>query len=145
MSLNLHTLKSTKGTTKNKKRLGRGNASRGTYSGRGLKGQKSRSGVSGLKRLGMKQTLLATPKKRGFRSRYPDNQVVNLAQLNTKYKDNETVTPASLLKKELIAKIKLPVKILGNGELKISGLIFSNVKVSSSAKEKIVKNNGVIK
>ncbi|MCG2701107.1 50S ribosomal protein L15, partial [Candidatus Parcubacteria bacterium] len=45
MSLSLHTIKPAKGATKKRKRIGRGNASgTGTYSGRGLKGQKSRSG-----------------------------------------------------------------------------------------------------
>ncbi|MFH1413101.1 MAG: 50S ribosomal protein L15 [bacterium] len=146
MSLNLNTLKAGKGIAKARKRVGRGNASgHGTYSCRGLKGQKSRSGVSGLKRLGMKQMLLSTPKKRGFKSRYPDNQVVNLEQINEKFKQAQTVSPASLRKAGLIAKIKLPVKILGKGELKISELIFANVLISKSAEEQIKKNNGVIK
>jgi large subunit ribosomal protein L15 len=55
MSLSLHTIKP-KQANKKKKRVGRGDGSgRGTYCGRGLKGQKSRSGVSGLKKLGLKQ------------------------------------------------------------------------------------------
>jgi large subunit ribosomal protein L15 len=54
--LTLNSIKKAKGSAKGRKRVGRGNASgHGTYSTRGLKGQKSRSGVSGLKRLGMKQ------------------------------------------------------------------------------------------
>jgi len=138
MSLALHTIKPAKGAIKKRKRVGRGNSSgRGTYSGRGLKGQKSRSGVSGLKRLGMKQMLLQTPKKRGFKSDKPKNQVVNLDLINKHFKDGERVNPKSLLRKGLIAKIKLPVKILGKGELKVKNLQFENVKMSESVKEKL--------
>ena len=63
MSLTLHTIQKNKKAYKIKKRLGRGNSSGdGNYSGKGMKGQRSRSGVSNLKRLGMKQVLLRTPK-----------------------------------------------------------------------------------
>lgn len=146
MSLNLHTLRPTKGTTKAKKRVGRGNSSgHGTYSTRGLKGQKSRSGVSGLKRLGMRQMLLAAPKRRGFVSRFPKNQTVNLSALNKAFQAKETVSPRTLLKKGLIAKINLPAKILAQGELTVSGLIFEKLQISQAAAEKITKAGGVIK
>ena len=66
MALSLHTIKKPKANSKKRKRIGRGNASgHGTYAGKGQKGQNARSGVSGLKRKGMKQVLLRTPKKRG--------------------------------------------------------------------------------
>jgi large subunit ribosomal protein L15 len=138
MSLSLHTVKPNKKAIKKRKRVGRGNASgHGTYSSRGLKGQKSRSGVSGLKRLGMKQVLLRTPKKRGFKSLKPKDQVVNLALINKHYKDNDTVDLKSLFKKKLIDTMKTGVKILGNGELKLKGLRFVNVKMSESVKKQI--------
>ena len=90
--LSLHTIKSAKGATKKRKRVGRGNASgQGTYSGRGIKGQKSRSGVSGLKRLGMRQILRRIPKQRGFKSLKPDNQVVNLADINKHFKKGDLI------------------------------------------------------
>jgi large subunit ribosomal protein L15 len=136
MTLRLHTIKPAKGSTKKRKRVGRGNASgHGTYSGRGLKGQKSRSGgKNGLKRLGMKTTLLNIPKKRGFKSQKPKNQVVNLADINKYFKDGDTVDPQSLLKAGLIDTIKLPVKILGKGELKLKNVKFEGVKMSESVK-----------
>ena len=139
MPLSLHTIKPAKGATKKRKRVGRGNASGcGTYSGRGIKGQRSRSGgKSGLKRLGMKMILRNIPKKRGFKSDKPKNQVVNLADLNKHFKDGETVNPKSLLKAGLIDTIKLPVKVLGNGELAVKGLKFSEVKMSESVKGKV--------
>ncbi len=118
--------------------MGRGNASgHGTYSGRGLKGQKSRSGVSNLKRLGMRQVLLRTPKKRGFKSLKPKNQVVNLDVINVNFKDGDKITPKTLLRAGLLDTSKIPVKILGKGELKLKNLKFSGVKMSASVKKQL--------
>ncbi len=139
MTLRLHTIKPAKGSTKKRKRVGRGNASgHGTYSGRGLKGQKSRSGgKNSLKRLGMKTILLNIPKKRGFKSQKPKNQVVNLADINKYFKDGATVNLQTLLKAGLIDTIKLPAKILGKGELKLKNVKFEGVKMSESVKNQI--------
>lgn len=147
MTLSMHTIKPAKGAVKKRKRVGRGNASgRGTYSGRGQKGQRSRSGgKKGLKRLGMKHILQNIPKKRGFKSKRPKNQVVNLIQINKHYKEGEAVDPKSLLKKELIDTIKLPIKILGTGELRVKNLEFSGVKISKSVKKEIEKMKGDVK
>ena len=140
MTLSLSNIKPNKGSQKNRKRIGRGNsAGQGTYAGRGLKGQNARAGVSNLKRLGMKQVLLRTPKKRGFKSDKPKAQAVNLAILNKFFKDKETVSPKTLFKKGIIEDVKKPVKILGQGELKVKGLKFAEVKMSASAKEQIEK------
>lgn len=138
MSLSLHTIGPNKGATKKRKRVGRGNASgHGTYSTRGQKGQKSRSGVSGLKRLGMKKQLLQIPKTRGFKSGQAKSQVVSLAQINNNFKDGAAITPKSLLAKELIGTIKLPVKVLGGGELRIKDIKFEGVKVSESVRKQL--------
>ena len=146
MTLSLDKLAHNKGVQKNRTRRGRGNGSGlGTYSGRGLKGQKARSGVSGLKRLGMKKMILSVPKKRGFKSRHPQAQVINLAAINDNFKAGETVSPKTLKAVGLLAKMNTPVKILGTGELKISNLIFTKVKLSKIATEKIVKSKGEIK
>jgi len=137
--LSLHTIKPASGATKKRKRVGRGNASgHGTYSGRGQKGQRSRSGGrSGLKRMGMKQNLLQTPKLRGFKSDKPKNQIVNLDDLNKNFKDNSVISPRSLIKAGLIKDAKKPVKILGKGELRIKKLQFKGVKISKSVVEQI--------
>lgn len=138
--LNLSEIKPRKGATKKKKRVGRGNASgHGTYSCRGQKGQRSRSGASGLKRLGMKKQLLQIPKVRGFKSLKPQNQVINLNDLNEHFKDGAKISPAVLVKKGLIKKVNKPVKLLGKGELKIKGLSFQNIKISEKAQEAIDK------
>jgi len=146
MALSLNTIKAETGSTKKRRRVGRGNASgTGTYSGKGQKGQKSRSGVSGLKRLGMKQTLLRTPKSRGFKSIKPKAQVLNISELNKFYKDSQLVNAKTLLKHGLIDDYKKEVKILGNGELKIKNLEFFNIGLSKTAREKAEKAGAKIK
>jgi len=138
MSLALNIIKKSKGSTQKRKCVGRGNASgHGTYSTRGLKGQKSRSGVSGLKRLGMKKQLLQIPKKRGFRSLQPKNQVISIKTINENYKDNEIVSPETLKTKDLIKSIDLPVKILGKEKITLQGLKFEKVKMSAAVKDTI--------
>ncbi len=135
--LSLNTITKTKGSSQKIKRVGRGNASgHGTYSTRGLKGQKSRSGVSGLKRLGMRKQLLAIPKLRGFRSLNPKNQVVSVKAINRYFKDNETVNPAALFAKKLIARVDLPVKILGKEKLSVK-VKLEGVKMSEGVTAQI--------
>jgi len=129
MSLKLNNLKSSK--TKNRKRVGRG-GKRGTYSGRGLKGQRARSGgKAGLKRLGLKPLMTQTHKLRGFNSMQTKPAVVNISVINSYYKDGEVVSPKSLLKKGLIKTAKHGVKILGQGKLN-KKLAFKNCTMSES-------------
>lgn len=140
MTLSLNNIKANKGITKKRKRIGRGNAAgQGTYAGKGLKGQNCRSGVSGLKRLGMKQVLLRTPKKRGFKSHREKAQVVNLQDLNKHYKAKDTVSPKTLQEKGLIDTINKDVKILGKGELTVKDLKFEGVKMSETVKAQVEK------
>ncbi len=135
--LSLNTVKKSKGTKQGRKRVGRGNASgRGTYSTRGLKGQKSRSGVTNLKRLGMKQQLLQIPKVRGFKSHRPKNQVVGVKEINNNFKDDEIVNPSTLFEKNLISSPKLPIKILGKEKLTVK-VKFEKVKMSESVSKQI--------
>jgi large subunit ribosomal protein L15 len=145
MALSLNTIKAETGSTKRRRRVGRGNASgTGTYSGKGQKGQKSRSGVSGLKKLGMKQTLLRTPKARGFKSIKPKAQVINISELNKFYKDSQLVNAKTLVKNGLVNDYKKEIKILGNGELKIKKLEFHNIGLSETARVKIEKAGGKV-
>ncbi len=138
MSLALNIIKKSKGGVQKKKRVGRGNASgHGTYSTKGLKGQNARSGVSGMKRMGMKKQLLQIPKVRGFKSLQPKNQVISVKTINENYKDNELVSPTTLMEKDLIKSVNLPVKILGKESLTVKGLKFEKVKMSASVKETI--------
>lgn len=135
--LSLNTIKKAKGSAKKIKRIGRGNASgHGTYSTKGLKGQKARSGVSNLKRLGMRKQLLSIPKVRGFKSAKLKNQVVSIKAINNNFKDNETVNPATLAAKKLINSAELPVKILGKEKLTVK-VTFEKVNASKSVTDQI--------
>lgn len=141
MSLSLHSLKPAQDSVKKRKRVGRGNASgHGTYSTRGLKGQKSRTGGKNkLKRLGFKKILQSLPKKRGFKSSQAKNQVINLRDINNNFSDGAIISSLSLVKAGLIKSTEIPVKILGLGDLKIKNLEFKGVKVSKSVKMQIEK------
>jgi len=126
-----------------RKRLGRG-GKLGTYCGRGVKGQKARSGSGkGPSFQGTESSFLKLPKKKGFKSIYDKLEVVNLAELNKKFKDGETVSPKILLEKKIIGKIKRGVKILGMGEIS-KKLAVENCSVSKTAREKIEKAGGEI-
>lgn len=129
-------------SNKTKKRIGRGGKS-GTYSGRGMKGQRSRSGYSQRATFeGGKSTLSAQTKKlRGFKSRNPKNQVVDVELIEKKFKAAEVVNPESLKAKNLISKLSLPVKILAEGDIK-KKLSFQDVLLSKSAQKKIKKAGG---
>ncbi|OIO08246.1 50S ribosomal protein L15 [Candidatus Falkowbacteria bacterium CG_4_9_14_3_um_filter_36_9] len=145
MLLSLNNLKPAKGATKKRKRVGRGNASgHGTYSTRGLKGQKSRSGVSNLKRKGFKMTLMRISKKRGFKSSKIKNQIINLKDLNKNFKDGDMINPKTLFNKGLIDDIKTKIKILGMGELDLKNIIVDDLKMSAKVKIQIEKNGAKI-
>ena len=134
--MQLHHLKRNNAHRKSR-RVGRG-GKRGTYSGRGIKGLGARAG--GKYRPEERDILKRIPKLRGYRFRQfrPKPAVVNLAALEKRFREGETVSPASLFDRGLIRRQKgaLPrVKILGSGELK-KNLMFKNVDFSRSAEEK---------
>ena len=127
-----------------KKRVGRG-GKKGTYSGRGLKGQKSRAG----RRMepAIRSLIKKFPKLKGYRTkRQVENvAIVNIEKIN--FKSSEIITPELLLEKGLIRRIKgkVPkVKILGRGEI-TQKITIQSCDFSKSAKEKIEKAGGEIK
>lgn len=132
---------------KKKKRVGRGNASgHGTYSTRGIKGQKSRSGGrGGLKIKGLKQVVKALPKMGGFNSLKVKPNIINFDNINAYFKAGEKINPQILLDRRLINSNNLRVKILSKGELKLEKLEFEGCQTSKGAREKIEKMDGHIK
>ncbi|MBU4422007.1 50S ribosomal protein L15 [Candidatus Parcubacteria bacterium] len=143
MSIKLHNLTQSSSKRK-KKRVGRGNGSgHGSYSTRGIKGQKSRSGVSGLKLKGMKHIILATPKLRGFKSVHFKAQTITLSQLDKFFNEGETVTPKILLSKKMIDTKTEKVKIVSSGEIS-KKLTIKDCKVSVDAIKKIEKAGGKV-
>ena len=138
--LSLNNIKPNKKRVKNTRRLGRGNASgAGTYSGKGQKGQRSRSGVSNLKRLGMKKMILQTPKKKGFKSDRPKNQIVKVEDINKNFNDKDVITPRVLVVKGLINTTKKPIKVLGKEKLEVKVTFDSKIKMNKTLEEQVKK------
>jgi large subunit ribosomal protein L15 len=129
---------------KARKRVGRGNASgHGTYSGKGIKGQKARSGGSLPPRFEGGQLPLTKrlPEKRGFTNKWRiEYEIFNVEDF-AELPEGTEITPERL--QELgLAKRGLPIKILGNGELG-KRLVVRAHKFSAAAKAKIEANGGV--
>jgi large subunit ribosomal protein L15 len=124
---------------RNRKRIGRGDGSgHGTYSCRGLKGQKSRAGPGIALRFEGGQTPLVKrlPGRRGFTNIFKtDYAIVDVQQLNIFDQESE-VTPQKLIEAGLISSLKKPIKILGDGELQRSLVVKAN-KFSQAARSKI--------
>jgi len=139
-------LRSPVGAKHKKKRVGRGDGSgHGTYSGRGCKGQKARSG--GGVRLGFEGGQLPLikrlPQKRGFTNIFKtEYNIVNVGELAIFPPETE-VTPKELLQAGLIKFPDQPTKILGVGDIQHPLLVRAN-KFSSSAEKKIVAAGGKV-
>ncbi len=145
MVLTPATIKPALGSRKKSKRLGRGNASgKGTYSGRGGKGQTARSG--GKKRTqirGFKAYLQKIPKVRGFKSMYPKAETVTLSVLNRVAEEGKEITPIFLDKKGIISRPQNGVKIVASGEL-TKKVVIKGCVASKKSIEAIEKAGGKI-
>ena len=137
--------------SKSKKRLGRGiGSSKGKTSGRGHKGQKSRSGVAIKSFEGGQMPLYRRLPKRGFKPIGPKEKtaIISLSKIQDIVKKNSTISNStinliSLQKLRILNKKYKKLKLLGPGELK-EKLNFEVNAVSKSAKEKIEKLGGKI-
>ena len=134
------------GSVHKKKRVARGNASgHGTYSGRGIKGQQSRSGPD--LRIGFEGGQLplirALSRLRGFnnifRTEYEPINVSDLAKLPA----GSSVTIESLRKAGIVKSSRLPVKILGGGEISVKLSVEAD-RFSASARAKIEAAGGSV-
>ena len=145
--MQLNDLRPAEGAKKNRKRVGRGNSSgNGTYAGRGLNGQLSRSGGGkGAGFEGGQQPLaMRLPKLPGFRNiNRVEYAPVNVSRLDAIYADGEVVDGASLVEKGVIKSDYIPVKVLGDGEI-TKALTVRVDKVSASAKAKIEAAGGKV-
>lgn len=145
--MKLHDLRPDKGSTKNRKRVGRGiSAGQGKTAGRGTKGQGARSGKPkgpGFEG-GQLSIIKRMPFKRGFTNIFKIvYQDVNVDQLDEVFDAGAEVTPAVLAEVGLIKDPNWPVVILGRGELK-SGFSVKAHRVSKTAREKIEGAGGSI-
>lgn len=124
---------------KNKKRIGRG-GKRGSYSGRGIKGQKAHAGRKIKSQA--QEMIQRLPKLRGFKNKslWPKAIAVNVGDLEKKISGN-IINKQALFEAGLIKKIDSPVKILGEGEIKRPFQV-EGLKVSKAAKAKIESVGG---
>ena len=152
--LNLSNLKPAQ-ARKDRKRIGRGLGSgKGRYSGRGIKGQKSRSGSHKMRpgfEGGQNPIYMRLGKLRGQYSKdampvgphRTSTAPVNVAALEERFDAGAEVTPESLVEKGVLKNTKTDVKILGNGDL-TKKLAVTAHAVSGSAREKIEAAGGSI-
>ncbi|MDD3646615.1 MAG: 50S ribosomal protein L15 [Candidatus Gracilibacteria bacterium] len=145
--LSLNTLKADAGARKSSKRLGRGNGSgKGTFSGKGCKGQNARSGggMPAWFEGGQTPLFRRMPKLKGFSNATfkKEYNLVNLQDLEVLASKGVTeVNKEVLLENGLIRKKDLDVKLLGRGELKAKLTVVVN-KASAGAKAAVEKAGG---
>jgi large subunit ribosomal protein L15 len=151
--LNRSTLKPAQ-SRKDRKRIGRGMGSgKGRYAGRGIKGQKARSGSHKMRpgfEGGQMPVYMRLGKQRGSTSKdampigpFRTSTVpVNVGALD-RFDDGAEVTPESLVERGLLKNTKTDVKVLGNGELK-KKLTVRVHAISASAREKVEAAGGTV-
>ena len=141
-----HELSPAPGSKKDRKRVGRGDGSgRGTYCGKGCKGQKSRSGNKmrpGFEG-GQLPLIKRMPRKRGFTNIFRrEYNIIGLNKLAT-FKADSQVTPEELYKAGMVKSLDKPIKILANGEIKIPLKVKAD-KFSREARQKIEAAGGTV-
>jgi large subunit ribosomal protein L15 len=145
--MKLHELEKNIGATHSKKRVGRGSGSGlGKTSGKGQKGQNSRSGGGvrpGFE--GGQNPLVFRIPKRGFNNYNFETKyaIINVGDLNN-FKDGTEITPELLKEMGLVKDMKDGLKVLGNGEITKKLTVSAN-KFSKEAKEKIEQAGGKAK
>ncbi|HHE76877.1 MAG TPA: 50S ribosomal protein L15 [Candidatus Parcubacteria bacterium] len=145
--MQLHQIKP-KNKIKKGKRVGRG-GKRGTYSGRGIKGQKARAGHKLAPVI--RELIKKHPKLKGYRygskSFKPREQVmVSLKEIDKNFKSGDVVSPKILIERGLVSKVKTKapkIKILANGSIS-KGIIFKDCDFSAAARELVEKAGGKI-
>lgn len=142
--MKLHELSPAAGSTKERKRIGRGAGSgQGKTAGKGHKGQKARAGRGmrpGFE--GGQMPLQRRIPKRGFNNIFgTEMAIVNVAALEEAYEAGATVTVESLIEKGLVKKALDGVKVLGHGDITKSLTVQANA-FSESAKQKIEAAGG---
>lgn len=127
------------GSKHRRKRVGRGDGSgHGSYSGRGCKGQKARSG-GGVRpgfEGGQLPLIKRLPQKRGFTNIFrTEYAIVNVGQLGV-FEPGTEVTTERLARAGLVKSLKKPIKILGDGQVRVP-LVVKADRFSATARAKI--------
>ena len=149
--MKLNELRDVDGATKTRKRVGRGIGSgKGKTGGRGVKGQKARSGVAINGFEGGQMPLYRRLPKRGFKNPFrKEFNEVSLGRIQAaidakKLDAKETVTAEALVKAGVIRRAKDGVRLLGDGDIKAK-LTFDIAGASKTAIEKVEKAGGSVK
>jgi len=134
------------GSKKNRKRVGRGDGSgHGTYSGRGCKGQKSRSGFKMSRGFegGQLPLIRRLPRKRGFTNIFrTEYSVVNIGKLSV-FEAGSEVTPERLVLAGVVKSLQHPIKVLAEGDINYPLIVKAN-RFSAAAKAKIEAAGGKV-
>jgi large subunit ribosomal protein L15 len=144
--MQVHDLKIRK--RKIRKTVGRG-GKKGTYSGRGVKGQKARSGasVNPLFEGGRSTLIDHMKKKRGFKSGKPEKNEVQLSAIEKKFQDGDIINGETLVQKGLVKKVLLRngIKIIGGNEAFTKKVtVEKGILLSATSKKSIEKAGGKI-
>lgn len=139
----LHELKPNEGSTKRRKRIGRGTGSgKGKTSTRGAKGQKHRRQIKPWFEGGQTPIHRRLPVKKGFRNvNHKEYAVINLDDLEKHFDKGAEITPELLMEKGVVGKLKDGLKVLAFGELKKAVTVHAH-QFSKSAEEAITKAGG---
>jgi large subunit ribosomal protein L15 len=144
--MKLHDLRPAEGSTKTNKRVGRGHGSgKGKTSGKGMMGQKARRGPGPYRTFegGQNRLVKRMPFKRGFTNIFRvEYELVNIGSL-AEWPSDVEVTPESLLSARAVRRKRLPVKILGDGEISKALTVHAH-KFSASARQKIEAAGGTV-
>lgn len=147
MPLRLHDLRPNPGARKARKRVGRGNASgKGTYSGRGLKGQRSRAGrdYNSVFEGGAMSMMRTLPRRGGFKNR---NRIeytpINVVDLARRFPPGATVDADALAQARLLRRPEQPFKILAGGNIP-HALHLRAERVSTAARDKLLAAGGTV-
>ncbi len=145
--MQLHDLRPAEGATKKRKRVGRGTGSgKGKTSGRGTKGQLSRTGanIHAAFEGGQNRMTKRLPKMRGFNNRFKvDYVAVNLDMLERLFDAGADVSPDTLELVGLLGSASDPVVVLARGEV-TKPLHVKVHRMSASAKEKVEAAGGTV-
>lgn len=135
-----------RGSRRGRKRVGRGDGSgHGTYSGRGVKGQKSRSGFSRKRGFegGQLPLIKRLPRKRGFTNIFrTEYSLVNIGMLD-RFEAGSEVTPERLVEAGVVKSLGKPIKILARGDISQPLSVKANA-FSAAAKAKIEAAGGEV-
>ena len=142
-----HDLQQAEKARKNRKRVGRGDSSgNGSFSGRGMKGQKSRSGKPlrpGFEG-GQLPLIKGLPMKRGFNNIFKTQySIVNVSDLQI-FPEGTEISNKTLFEHGLISTLRHPVKVLGNGELS-NKITIEATKFTKTALDKLEKSGSTAK